>query len=435
MLPPRCVSGAILCLLLSAGCVERPPVVVGRDDGTGRVPPAQQVQRGPPDDKSLPPSQRVYGRTAPAAAAAPAAPAGKVRSRAVVMAPQGSGPGETTIVRAAPGDTVYEIAKRNGVPLRTLLDLNRLSPPYLLVTGQPLALPRTNIHVVRHNETLYGISRRYGVDLFTLAQSNDIRPPYRILVGRRLKLPYAGAVPAPTQLAQGDGPAGDAGPPVVVLQSPDSAIADKGTAATAADGGAAAGGKPDAPATGKTEPPQPPPAKTVALEPGAGSGAAEGREAVPDPPARAGKSFSWPARGRILSSFGAKEGGLHNDGINIALPRGTPILAAENGVVVYAGNELRGYGNLLLLRHAGGYMTAYAHGEQLLVERGDVVRKGQIIARAGATGSVSTPQLHFEIRRGAQAVNPLQFLSSSAASLAPGHANPAAGPDGRQDPG
>jgi murein DD-endopeptidase MepM/ murein hydrolase activator NlpD len=115
-------------------------------------------------------------------------------------------------------------------------------------------------------------------------------------------------------------------------------------------------------------------------------------------------------RGRIIESFGARVGGLHNDGINIAARKGASIRAAENGVVAYTGNQLQGFGNLVLLKHAGGWMTAYAHSSIILVKRGDVVRRGQTIAKVGRTGNVSTPQLHFELRRGERAVNPKNHL-------------------------
>ena len=129
------------------------------------------------------------------------------------------------------------------------------------------------------------------------------------------------------------------------------------------------------------------------------------------PAARPAARFLWPLRGPVISRFGPKAGGLHNDGINIAASAGAPIVAAENGVVAYAGNELRGFGNLLLVRHAGGWTTAYAHSDRLLVKRGDRVKKGDVIARVGATGRVKRPQLHFELRRGTDAVDPLRFLA------------------------
>ncbi len=125
--------------------------------------------------------------------------------------------------------------------------------------------------------------------------------------------------------------------------------------------------------------------------------------------------FLWPVNGKIVSPFGPKDGGLHNDGINIAAPLGTPIHAADNGVVVYAGNELRGFGNLLLVRHADGWVSAYAHCDALLVKRGDNVKRGQVIARVGQSGNVTAPQLHFELRRGAEAVDPLPQLGPQGA--------------------
>ena len=106
-------------------------------------------------------------------------------------------------------------------------------------------------------------------------------------------------------------------------------------------------------------------------------------------------------------------GSLHNDGINISAPRGAAVRAAEDGVVAYAGNELGGYGNLVLVRHAGGWTSAYAHNEKLLVSRGNTVRRGQVIALVGSSGNVTTPQTHFELRRGARAVDPLKSLAAN----------------------
>lgn len=120
--------------------------------------------------------------------------------------------------------------------------------------------------------------------------------------------------------------------------------------------------------------------------------------------------FAWPVQGEVISDFGPQGEGIHNDGINIRAAEGTPVLAAESGTVAYAGNELPGLGNLLLIRHSGGWVTAYAHNRQLLVRRGDQVARGQRVATAGATGSVQASQLHFEIRRGTVAVDPLEYL-------------------------
>jgi len=132
-------------------------------------------------------------------------------------------------------------------------------------------------------------------------------------------------------------------------------------------------------------------------------------------PASGQLNMRWPLKGKVISQFGPKDNGLKNEGINIAVPEGTSIRAAEGGVVAYAGNELKGYGNLVLIRHAGGYVTAYAHAKEILVKRGDSVKRGDVIAKAGQTGAVSSPQLHFEVRKGATALDPMKHLSSATA--------------------
>lgn len=133
--------------------------------------------------------------------------------------------------------------------------------------------------------------------------------------------------------------------------------------------------------------------------------------ALPPDSARAGERFLWPVEGPLLSRFGAKPDGRHNDGINIAVPVGSAVRAAQDGVVAYAGNEIGGYGNLVLIRHRGGWMTAYAHNDSLLVRKGDAVRRGQVISRSGKSGRVSRPQAHFEIRRHGEPRDPLRLLS------------------------
>jgi len=162
----------------------------------------------------------------------------------------------------------------------------------------------------------------------------------------------------------------------------------------------------DSQATSKAAPP------TQSIRPRSQS---PGIQSIPSrraPPQRAGSRFGWPVEGRLISEFGPAGKGLHNDGINIAVSVGTAVRAAENGVVAYSGNELQGFGNLLLIKHADGWMSAYAHNKELLVARGDKVQKGQIITRSGDSGSVRSPQLHFELRRGTKAVNPLEYMTS-----------------------
>ncbi len=132
----------------------------------------------------------------------------------------------------------------------------------------------------------------------------------------------------------------------------------------------------------------------------------------PEPPVygRADAVFEWPVAGKIISGFGATTNGERNDGINIATAMGAPIRAAASGTVTYAGDELKGYGNLLLLKHANGYVTAYAHADHLIVGRGDTVTKGEVIGYSGTTGDVTSPQLHFEIRRDTTPLDPRGLL-------------------------
>jgi murein DD-endopeptidase MepM/ murein hydrolase activator NlpD len=261
-------------------------------------------------------------------------------------------------VAVAKGDTLYGIARRHGVPLRLLIEANGLRPPYNLAVGQRLALPAARAHVVRRGETVYAISRRYGVGMSALVRANNIRHPYTIRAGQRLALP-ATMVRRPSSLATA----------TKTRQSV--------TPATKRRAGRLA--------------------------------------AVPRAPPRSGRKFLWPLKGRVIIGFGPQGGGFHNDGINIAARRGASVLAADNGVVVYAGDDLKGFGNLVLIRHAGGWMTAYAHNAVLLVRRGELVKRAQAVARAGSTGRVSTPQVHFEIRRGVKAVDPRTYLQGKRA--------------------
>jgi murein DD-endopeptidase MepM/ murein hydrolase activator NlpD len=120
--------------------------------------------------------------------------------------------------------------------------------------------------------------------------------------------------------------------------------------------------------------------------------------------------FRWPAKGRVIASFGPRADRTQNDGINILVPQGTSVVAAEGGTVAYAGSELKGYGNLVLIRHEGNWVSAYAHNETLLVKRGDKVERGQAIAKAGKTGAVDQPQVHFELRQGSKPVDPMPHL-------------------------
>ena len=124
----------------------------------------------------------------------------------------------------------------------------------------------------------------------------------------------------------------------------------------------------------------------------------------------ASKGFDWPVRGRILSNYGAKESGLHNDGVNIQGALGAPVMAADAGQVMYVGNALKGFGNLILIKHDNGWVSAYGHLNDTRVARGDYLDRGDIIGSIGQSGRVDSPQLHFEIRKGAEAIDPEQKL-------------------------
>ena len=333
------------------------------------------------------------------------------------------------IHRVQSGETVYSVAERYRVPVRSVIDLNRLQPPYRLIPGQGLLVPKPREHRVAAGDTVYGISRRYGVDMSALVNLNGIVPPYTIKVGQSLRIPapveaegvtVATAPPTPTpSVTPPPPPAPDAltRVPVPVTPSGKSGVQIEELPAAGAPVPATPPAASAAPPVAAAPLPPPLPAAPPVAAPLPPKAPAQVAGIVPEPAPRAGSRFLWPLEGKILSSFGPKKGGLHNDGINIAAPRGTPVRAAENGVVAYAGNELRGFGNLLLIKHAEGWTSAYAHNEELLVRRGDQVKRGQVIAKVGSTGSVTSPQLHFELRQGARAVDPVKLLSQAQAGL------------------
>ena len=249
-------------------------------------------------------------------------------------------------------------------------------------------------YVVQSGDTLYSISRRSGADVDELVALNGLASPDQIRVGQTLKLPAGAPARPPPWLTPRATPTVKPRPthvastePMIKLKSPAETVASA---------------------------PPVPPTPTIPVQTGptpTATAAAAVIDDTADPPSTNGTSFRWPVRGRIISGFGAKPNGERNDGINLAVPEGTSVKAAEAGTVIYAGNELEGYGNLILIRHADGWVSAYAHNENILVKRGDTVRRGQIIAHAGMTGSVTAPQVHFELRKGAKPVNPLDYLA------------------------
>jgi len=309
-----------------------------------------------------------------------------------------------TPITVAPGETLEMISRQHGVPVSALMQANNITSPAMVRPGDHLVIPRrspstaaytppatriastapgmpvgaprtalaptTGMHVVAPGETLHSIARLYGKSVMVLAKANNIPPDTMVKVGERIIIPdvQPGSAVAPRAQASVAPPAGQN---LANAESPHSA-----RVAT-----------PEAPAQETT-------IKTA--EPAGG---------LP--------SFRWPVRGRVIAGFGPTPNGLQNDGINLAVPEGTPVKAADDGVVAYAGNELKGYGNLVLVRHANGFVTAYAHASDILVKRGETVKRGQVIAHSGQTGNVTSPQLHFEIRKGSTPVDPSQYLNGA----------------------
>jgi murein DD-endopeptidase MepM/ murein hydrolase activator NlpD len=287
------------------------------------------------------------------------------------------------------GETVEGIARRHGVPASAILQTNGIRdasqirpgqrlviPRHITSTTQTAAAPRStggNVHIVRSGDTLMNVARRNGITVAALARANHLQTSSQLSVGDRLTIPgghsaaVASVAPAPQNAQLRTLSVEKVAAPVKVAS-----VGPVQTASVARE------------------------------EPRATETPVKSAEAMP--------AFRWPVRGRVITGFGSKPNGTQNDGINLAVPEGTPIKAADDGVVAYAGNELKGYGNLVLIRHSKGFVSAYAHASELMVKRGDSIKRGQVIAHAGQTGNVTSPQLHFEIRKGSTPVDPTQYL-------------------------
>lgn len=343
-------------------------------------------------------------------------PTGRQQPADVVTYGQKGGAGSAGIHTVFKGDTVYAIAQRYRLPMREIIAVNNLSAPYALEVGDRLKLPAPKEYTVHPGDTLNRIAKMFDVSVSETAKLNNLSTPYTIEKGQVLRLPshqpkleeeFAQNPPPPSsitaeELEQTSLPVKLGAVESEVL-APPSSTGTKATPHTTPSTAAKADGTfPPQPTASAAKTPQAEPAKTAA---------ATKPSAVQKVPARSGSGkFMRPIDGKIISKYGPKDGGLHNDGINIKAARGTAVRAAENGVVAYTGNELQGYGNLVLVRHADRWMTAYAHLDKTLVKKGDTVKAGQSIGTVGASGQVDSPQLHFEIRRGTQALNPELYL-------------------------
>lgn len=244
------------------------------------------------------------------------------------------------------------------------------------VVPQAIVTPQGRFHVVQSGDTGIAIARAYGVKWGDLITLNDLREPFLLRAGQRLRLS-----PPPGIVAQA---------PPKPQQAPPQSLEQRARAFDISIDDVMTGGQPAANGPARTAEPE----KPTAL------------------PAVAGGAprFRWPLPGRIVSGFGPKPGGRFNDGVNLKANAGEPVRAASDGVVAYAGDAIAGFGNLILVKHAGGWVSAYGHNEALLVNRGARVKAGEVIARAGQTGAVNEPQLHFELRQGRTPVDPARVI-------------------------
>jgi murein DD-endopeptidase MepM/ murein hydrolase activator NlpD len=419
----------------------------------------------PPPDAPRPPAVRttalpdvVPGSVAPPVAPGRAGPPPAVQRPAPPIARTQApiAPGQTIDVQA--GDTLYGLSRRHSVSVGELTTLNNLTsvnirPGQKLVLpasakavpapagGQPIAAPppagraaavppppaaqvpapaaklaiaavppladAEGSYTMRPGDSLFQIARTNKVPLADLMRINGISDDRHVRAGTVLRMPGSAAA-AKTVAAAVDQPQPQ--PPVA---PPAAAVLPAEPAAPALPTSA---GRPTILNGARTQvaavdpkaveqPEQPAPTKTDAPAPRGPEVAAAGTTGL----GKVGK-FRWPVNGRIVSGFGPRSDGTHNDGIDISVPLGTDVLAAEAGTVAYAGNELKGFGNLILVRHDNGFVSAYAHNDSLLVKRGDKVRRGQPLAKAGKTGQIDQPMVHFELRQGSKPVDPAPYM-------------------------
>ncbi len=260
-----------------------------------------------------------------------------------------------------PGESIFEVAERVRTPIRAIIDLNGLQPPYDVTPGSTLKIPPPVVYTVKAGDTFLSLSRRFSIDPRSLANLNDLTLESPLKPGQRLALPS--------------------------LVKDKAAIAPSTTIASA----------PAHPATPGVLPPRP--AKPVSAAPASTALAQPEPEPPPVNAVAAGKGrFAWPIKGDILSAYGPKGPGQRNDGVNIAAKDGETVRAAAAGAVVYAGNSVPGFGNLVVVKHPGGWTSLYGNLGKMSVKIGSQVGQGDQVGVAGTSGSVDRPQVHFEVR-------------------------------------
>lgn len=272
------------------------------------------------------------------------------------------------------GDSLFSISQKYAVPLPIIIEKNKIQPPFSIYPGQVLTLVGPKVHIVQKGENLYEIATLHQVSLSALTRQNNLPGAQPLETGQRLILPA---------------PQAHALKPVSRSVQPMHPMTNF------------------VPSPPVESPPMLPTSPIVVKEKTSYQQSWEMKNSVPP---RSGSKFAWPLKGQIISRFGPKSRGLVNDGINIAAPLGTPVHAAENGIVVYQGQDIKSYGNLVLVKHEGGWMTAYAHLEKIGVEKGRPIKKKEVLGYVGTSGFVKHPQLHFELRKEGKPQDPLSFF-------------------------
>ena len=419
---------------------SRDPATTGSLGGYQAPAPMPSSVRSQP----LPPPQSAVAMRAPAPVSAPA-----VAQAPVAVAGSAAGwsaQGGTPVV-VAQGETVDMISSRYGVPRSALMQANGLSGTNL-APGSTVVIPVYNatasaapIQAQAQAPVAAPLPRQTGRSAPVQAEARPAPPrsvPANAVAARPAPAPVAAPVariatpPAidPKVAAAADAKAKAAADAQAMRESRAKFAAEAKAKAEARKAAAVAApaAAPAKPVLAEAKKPAPVPEKAKPVV--VASAPAETRvsavpksEAAPAPVSDPKTTASlprqeeetqqadvrWPARGRVIAGYSGKGG---NEGINLAVPEGTPIKAAEGGTVAYAGNELKGYGNLVLIRHPNGYVSAYAHNGDLKVKRGDTVKRGQVVAQSGQTGNVSSPQLHFELRKGSSPVDPTPYLNN-----------------------
>ena len=263
------------------------------------------------------------------------------------------------VVEVRGNDTLFALATRYQVTPQSVIEVNGLQPPYNLQKGQALKLVPRRTHIVRPGDSVYVISQRYAVSQYQLAQLNYLKPPFELRTGQNLQLP----------------------------NSLDFSVLDVGL--------------PDG--ISGTNIAQPAPTKTSVLD--------GPRKRFVAPSLAGSSGFTWPVQGEIITEFGPSQRGVHNDGVNIAASEGASVGAAAKGRVAFVGTNIKSFGKLVLVKHEGGMITAYAHLGDVSVKEGDIVTAGQSIGTIGRSGRVDSPQLHFEIRKLRQPVDPRSLIA------------------------